>query len=85
MSNFDTLTNNTGGRAGLAAIVFSACTEDDLATITATGYLNDLELEGIVKEHDRFFINRNATDLASAVPGEFVATRVALDLDLVGV
>lgn len=85
MSNFDTLSNLTGGRLGTAASIFSASTEDDLATITAAGYLNDLRDEGIVKQHDRFSINHDAVDLASAIPGEFIATVVASDLNLVAV
>lgn len=85
MSNFDTLSNLTGGNPGLAARVFTACTEDNLATITATGYLNDLASDELIKETDFFFINTEATDIMSAVPGQFRAVLVGTDYDLVAV
>lgn len=85
MSNFDTLSNLTGGNTGLSARVFTACTEDNLATITATGYMNDLAAEGLVKETDYLFVNTEATDIASAVPGTFRVVLVGADYDLVAV
>lgn len=85
MSDFDTLSNLSGGTPGLAARVFTACTEDNLATVTATGYMNDLAAEGIVKETDFLFLNTEATDIASAVPGQFRVVLVVADYDLVAV
>ena len=65
MSNFDTLTPHVAGRAGLAPVGFDACTEDDLATITTAGYLDDLAVQGNikVKHNDYFYINYLATGL----------------------
>ena len=55
MSNFKTFTPHVGGQPGLAPIGFEASTEDDLATITAVGYLNDKEAN--VRHNDYFYIN----------------------------
>ena len=67
MSNFDTFTPHTAGIPGFAPVGFDACTEDDLATITTAGYLDDLGAAKIVKRNDYFWINYLATDIASAV------------------
>ena len=83
MSNFDTLTPHVAGRAGTAPIGFDASTEDDLATITTVGYLNDLAADRIVKNNDYFYINYLATDIASAVLAVFRAEVVGNDTSLV--
>lgn len=85
MSNFDTLTPHVAGRAGLAPIGFDAATEDDLATITTAGYLNDLAVKGNiqVKHNDYFYINYLATDLASSVLAVFKVTEAASVFSLV--
>ncbi|MES2142690.1 MAG: hypothetical protein V4471_07420 [Pseudomonadota bacterium] len=44
-SNFLTLTPLTGGLPGTAAAAFTASTEDDEATLTKVGYINDLTHE----------------------------------------
>lgn len=41
-----------GGIPGTAAAAFSASTEDDEATITKAGYINDLYIQKIVKDSD---------------------------------
>lgn len=71
MSNFDTLSNLTGGTPGLAPSVFSACTEDDQATVIALGYVNDLGAEGVLKNTDVLHLNTSATDINVAVPGMY--------------
>lgn len=56
MSAFNTFTPMVQGVPGGAPRVFSACTDDDLGTITATGYLNDLGAKH-VKQNDVWYIN----------------------------
>lgn len=71
MSNFDTLSNLTGGTPGLAPSVFSACTEDDQAAVTALGYVNDLGAQGVLKNTDVLYLNTSAADLNLAVTGMY--------------
>jgi hypothetical protein len=71
MSNFDTLSNLTGGTPGLAPRVFSACTEDDQVAVTALGYVNDLGAQGVLKNTDVLHLNTGATDINVAVPGMY--------------
>jgi len=71
MSNFDTLSNLTGGTPGLAPRVFSACTEDDQITVTDVGYVTDLGEKGVLKNADVLHINTNATDINSAINGMY--------------
>ena len=77
MSNFETLTPSVQGIAGSAPTVWSASTTDSLATITASGYLNDLG--GIVKANDVFYINYLDTSTfplgEASVLGQFYATK----------
>ena len=56
-SNFLTFTPAIGGLPGTAALVFSASTPDDEATITKAGYINDLYIQKIVKDFDVAIIN----------------------------
>jgi hypothetical protein len=72
MSNFDTLTPHVAGRAGTAPVGFNAATEDDLPTLTGTGYLNDLKDQ--VKNNDYFFVNY----------GDGYATLVLLKVTVLG-
>jgi len=63
MSNFDTFAPIAGGLPTQAPNVFVGVTPDDLATITASGYMNDLgkgaltTSRGVVKQNDVIFIN----------------------------
>lgn len=54
MSNFETISLVTGGHPGTAAQVKSAVTPDTYATLTATGYLSDLDQ--IVNPDDVWFV-----------------------------
>jgi hypothetical protein len=56
-SKFITFTPATGGLPGTAASLFSASTEDDEATITKAGYINDLYIQKVVKDFDVAIIN----------------------------
>ena len=56
-SNFLTFTPAIGGLPGTAALVFSASTPDDEATITKAGYINDLYIQQIIKNFDVAIIN----------------------------
>jgi len=73
MSNFDTFTPYVAGLPGTAPTMFSASTEDSLATITAAGYMNDKAEAKIVKRLDIVQVNYLSTteDLATAVPATF--------------
>ena len=56
-SNFLTLSPLTGGLPGTAAAAFTASTEDDEATITKAGYINDLYIRKQVKDFDVMIVN----------------------------
>lgn len=68
MSNFSTLGKVTEGLSGTAPEIFVASTADDFATITATGYLNDLSKK--IKENDVFYINYSDTSTFPLNTGE---------------
>jgi hypothetical protein len=55
MSNFETLGFITEGNISTAPNEFYASTEDSYATITASGYLNDISAK--IKQNDLFYIN----------------------------
>ncbi|WP_218814185.1 hypothetical protein [Rickettsiella endosymbiont of Dermanyssus gallinae] len=56
-SNFITFAPTTGGLTGTAGAIFTASTEDDEATITKAGYINDLFIRKVVKDYDVILIN----------------------------
>lgn len=78
MSNFGSLELVTGGLPGTAPQIFSASTADNLGTITATGYLNDISAK--IKLNDVFYINYSDTSVfplntgEAATIGEFIVT-----------
>jgi hypothetical protein len=55
MSKFETLALITEGNISTAPSLFSGSTEDNYATITAPGYLNDIAAK--IKANDLFYIN----------------------------
>lgn len=57
MSNFQTITPVVEGLAGSAPQIWSAVTTDNFATITATGYLDDIAMKMGIKKNDTFFVN----------------------------
>ena len=57
MSNFDTITPATGGIPGTAPQIIAATTDDNLAAITASGYVSDLVTLGMLRVRDVLFIN----------------------------
>lgn len=57
MSNFLTYGRITGGFSGTAPDLWTASTDDNLATITAAGYMNDLAADGITKVNDVWYVN----------------------------
>lgn len=59
MSNFETFAQILGGIPGTAVQHYSASTVDNLGTVTASGYLNDLGDK--VKLNDIFWINYSDT------------------------
>lgn len=61
MSAFETVGQVTGGIPGTAPNIFTASTADSLATITAVGYLNDIQPRYGLKLNDYFFINYSDT------------------------
>ncbi len=80
MSKFGTISPISEGLPGTAPQVFVASTVDNLATITATGYLDDLG--DLVKQNDVFYINYSDTSVQplggvsggeAATLGEFYA------------
>ncbi len=89
MSNFDTFAIVTEGNTSTAPSIFIASTEDDLATITAAGYLNDKVPQ--VKENDVIYINYDDTSTFPLNPGEastlgeFMVTYSAPDYGLTSV
>lgn len=56
-SHFITFSPALGGLPGTAAAVFSASTEDDEATITKAGYVNDLYIQKVIKDFDVLIVN----------------------------
>lgn len=78
MSNFESLAKVTGGLSGTAPEIFVASTEDNLATITGTGYLNDKS--ALIKANDVFYINYSDTSTfplntgEASTLGEFMVT-----------
>lgn len=83
MSNFDTLSNLTGGTPGLAPRVFTACTEDDQLTVTGVGYVDDLAVQGVLKNTDVLHLNTSATDINAAQPGMYRVFYDGLNYNLV--
>jgi hypothetical protein len=59
MSNFTSLSQLIEGLPGTAAQLWSASTPDNLGTITATGYLNDVEK--LFKANDLVYVNYSDT------------------------
>lgn len=72
MSAFITVSYVSGGIPGTAPAVFACSTEDNLATITASGYLNDMNDQ--VKQNDIFHINYSDTSTFPLYPNGLVAT-----------
>jgi hypothetical protein len=85
MSNFKTFAQTLQGYAGTASVRFSASTADNLATITAAGYMNDKD--GIVKANDIVEINYSDTTVLpaqiTATYGEFIVVASGSNLNLV--
>ncbi len=86
MSNFKTLAQTLQGVAGSASIRFSASTVDNLATITASGYMTDLGNNGVVKVNDILEVSYSDTTVLPAQPngtyGVFIVTKVSTDFNL---
>lgn len=70
MSNFETLALITEGNTSTAPNTFVGSTADSLGTITATGYMNDKALQGIVKPNDLIYINYSDTSVFPLNTGE---------------
>ena len=76
MSNFSTFGQVSEGLPGTAPNIFQASTPDNLAAITAVGYLNDISAK--VKLNDRVYINYADTSVfplssgEASITGEFV-------------
>ncbi len=70
MSNFETLALITEGNTSTAPSIFVASTVDALGVITATGYMNDKGLQGIVKPNDTIYINYSDTSVFPLSTGE---------------
>ncbi len=68
MSNFGSLGLVTEGLPGTAPQIFVASTADDLATITASGYLDDQSSR--IKQNDVFYINYLDTSVFPLNTGE---------------
>lgn len=68
MSNFQSFGQVSEGLPGTAPNLFQASTSDNLATITAAGYLNDKS--SIVKANDIFFVNYSDTSTFPLNVGE---------------
>lgn len=83
MSNFDTLSNLSGGTPGLAARVFTACTEDDQVTVTAAGYVNDLAASELLKQGDVLFLNTQAFDEFSLIQNMYRVEFDGIDYNLI--
>ena len=72
MSNFESLGLVNAGLPGTAPQLFTASTVDDLATITAVGYLNDQAVR--IKAGDFFFINYSDTSVFPLDTGQASST-----------
>ncbi len=72
MSNFESMGLVNAGLPGTAPQLFTASTVDDLATITAVGYLNDQSAR--IKKGDFFFINYLDTSAFPLNTGEACST-----------
>ena len=90
MSKFLTISPIVQGAPKSASTMFTASTEDDLATILTTGYMNDKAARGIVKRNDIVNINYDVDDsvqppanLTPATYGVFRVEIVATDYNLV--
>lgn len=87
MSNFSTIEQLNGGLAGTAPDIYSASTEDNLATITTAGYMNDLAQK--FKQNDVLYINYSDTSTfplstgAASTLGEFYVNYSASNWSLV--
>lgn len=88
MSNFKSITLVSGGQSGTEPAIFSASTVDNLATITATGYLDDLN--HLIKENDFIWINYNDASTFPLYPdgissnyGQFTVTVSGANTSLV--
>jgi hypothetical protein len=68
MSNFDTFALISEGNTSTAPSIFIASTEDDLATITTAGYMNDLSAK--IKPNDVIYINYDDTSTFPLNTGE---------------
>ncbi len=68
MSNFGSLGLVTEGLPGTAPQIFVGSTVDNLGTITAAGYLNDLSKK--IKQNDVFYINYSDTSTFPLYTGE---------------
>lgn len=77
MSNLETFTPIVEGIAGTAPTLFSASTTDNLATITAVGYMNDRSAQ--IKANDIVYINYSDTStypLNTGLTATFVSMKV---------
>jgi hypothetical protein len=74
MSNFDTFAPITQGYVGTAVGVYTATTDDDLAAITASGYVADLVALGQIKVRDVIFINYDVDGTPGMAMFEVTAT-----------
>lgn len=78
MSNFLTLSQVSGGLTGTAPRLFTASTNDDLAAITATGYVDDLVANGNMNRRDIIFVTYDV----DGTPGQgtyFISDTNSLD------
>lgn len=86
MSAFKTFAQTLQGRAGSASVRFSGSTEDNLATITAAGYMNDKGEAGIVKVNDIVEVNYGDTssppDQPNGTYGVFIVVQVSSNFNL---
>jgi len=75
----------SGGRSGLAPAVWMGTTIDNLATITASGYVSDLVEEGLLKGGDWLFISHSATSGFPVSPpsGIFVVGQILAVFSLI--
>lgn len=77
MSNFSTFTPIVEGIAGSAPTLFSASTPDNLATITAVGYMNDRSAQ--IKANDIVYVNYSDTStfpMNTGLTATFVSMKV---------
>lgn len=89
MSNFSSLAQISEGLNGTAPNIYVASTEDNLATITGVGYLNDLSAK--IKKNDILYINYDDTSTfplntgEASTLGEFMVTYSAPNWGLTSV